>query len=218
MEIIIWILAFVTAITIHEASHAWMADRLGDPTARLMGRLSLNPIVHYDTVGTTLLLVLTFMRALGIPVIPFGWAKPVPFDPYNLRNPRRDSGLISLAGPLSNLLLAILFAVLIRIPFSPFSGIYSTLLEISIPFIILNISLALFNIIPINPLDGGKIFVGFLPESQAREAEVFLNRFGMIILFLLIFPTVGGQSPISLVFSPVINFFIRLLVPGIGYI
>jgi Zn-dependent protease len=95
LTLIIWILAFIVAITIHETSHAWMADRLGDPTARLMGRLSLNPLVHYDPIGTTLLLVLVIMRAIGIPVIPFGWAKPVQFDPYNLKNPRRDAALKS---------------------------------------------------------------------------------------------------------------------------
>ena len=94
--ILIWILAFVVAITIHEASHAWMADRLGDPTARLMGRLSLNPLVHYDPVGTTLLLALSIMRALGAPVIPFGWAKPVEFDSYNLKNPHADWPLFPL--------------------------------------------------------------------------------------------------------------------------
>src|SRR3970040_2684258 len=115
MELIGWILAFIIAITIHETSHAWMANRLGDPTARLMGRLSLNPIVHYDPIGTTLLLVLVFMRAIGIPVIPFGWAKPVRFDPFNLKNPRRDSAMISLAGPVSNLLLAALLSLILRL-------------------------------------------------------------------------------------------------------
>src|SRR3989339_1137703 len=103
--IIIWILAFVVAITIHEASHAFMADRLGDPTARLSGRLSLNPLVHYDPIGTTLLLVLSILRSLGVPIIPFGWAKPVPVDPYNLKNPKKDSAIISLAGPASNLVI-----------------------------------------------------------------------------------------------------------------
>lgn len=216
MEIIGWILAFIIAITIHEASHAWMADKLGDPTAKLMGRLSLNPLVHYDTVGTTLLLVLTFMRAIGIPVIPFGWAKPVQFDPYNLRNPRRDAGLISLAGPGSNIILAVLLSLILRIPFSPFSSFYPILVSIIIPIIVLNVSLALFNIIPINPLDGGKIFIGFLPEKEAHEAEIFLRKYGIIILFFLIFPTIGGESPLSIVFSPVINFILRLLIPGNG--
>src|SRR3990172_4629341 len=121
VEIIIWIIAFIVAITVHEASHAFAADRLGDPTARLAGRLSLNPLVHYDPIGTSLLLFLLVLRFLGVPVIPFGWAKPVVFDPYNLKNPRRDAAIISFAGPLSNFALATLFALLLRISLIPFS-------------------------------------------------------------------------------------------------
>src|SRR3989339_1671118 len=124
---LIWILAFVVAITIHEASHAYMADRLGDPTARLMGRLSLNPLVHYDPIGTTLLLILSIMRSLGAPVIPFGWAKPVEFDPYNFKNPRKDSAIVSLAGPLSNLILALTLSIIAR--FIPIFAI------IAVPFV-----------------------------------------------------------------------------------
>lgn len=209
MEIIAWIVAFLTAITVHEAAHAWMADRLGDPTGRLMGRLSLNPIVHYDPVGTTMLLVLVLLRAIGLPVIPFGWAKPVQFDPYNLRNPRRDSAFISLAGPVSNLLFATLCGVLLR-----FLGPYSFM--IFYPIISLNVVLAIFNLIPIHPLDGGKIFVGFLPKKDAYEADRFLARFGPLILFFLIFPSVGGTSPVFAVLSPIISFIINLLIPGSG--
>lgn len=213
MSIIAWILAFVVAITVHEAAHAWMADRLGDPTARLMGRLSLNPVVHYDPIGTTLLLVLIFMRAMGFPVIPFGWAKPVPFDPYNLQNPRRDSAIISLAGPASNLILATALAILLRIISTPFSD-FSLLPILIEPIIFLNVVLAIFNLIPIHPLDGGKIFVGLLPEDQAEEADNFLRRYGMLILIFLIFPTFGGTSPLFAVIGPVINFFLNLLLPG----
>ncbi|WKZ25627.1 MAG: site-2 protease family protein [bacterium] len=203
--IIIWILAFVVAITIHEASHAWMADRLGDPTARLMGRLSLNPIVHYDPIGTTLLLVLVIMRYMGLPVIPFGWAKPVEFDPYNLKNPRRDSALISFAGPASNLILALIISLIAY--FSPSFSIFA------VPFIILNVALAIFNLIPIHPLDGGKILVGLLPRRYAYEVDSFLHRFGMIILLFLILPTFGGSSFIGNIISPVLNLFLALLIP-----
>lgn len=203
--ILIWILAFVTAITIHEASHAWMADRLGDPTARLMGRLSLNPLVHYDPVGTTLLLALSIIRALGAPVIPFGWAKPVEFDPYNLKNPRRDSALISFAGPASNLLLSLIISLIAR--FNPL------FLIIAEPFIVLNVSLAIFNLVPVHPLDGGKILVGILPKKYAYDVENFLSRFGTIILFILILPSFGGSSLISRFISPVINLFLVLLIP-----
>src|SRR3990172_10818089 len=158
MIIIIWLLAFAVAITVHEAAHAWMADRLGDPTPRVTGRLTINPIKHLDLYGTVLLPL--FLLIIGSPLL-FGWAKPVMFDPYNLKNPRRDAALISLAGPGANLILATLLSIVVRVSTNPFSPLYlfSTLL---IPAIVLNVSLAIFNLIPINPLDGGKIFIGLL--------------------------------------------------------
>src|SRR3989304_7036270 len=213
LTILFWILAFVVAITVHEASHAFVADRLGDPTPRLDGRLSLNPLVHYDPIGTTLLLILVLLRALGFPVIPFGWAKPVRFDPYNLASPRRDSALISLAGPTSNLILATIISLIFRLTYSPFSPV-SFLYGLALPFIVLNVALAIFNLIPIHPLDGGKILVGILPTRQAREADIFLTRYGMIILLFLIFPTFGGVSLISVVISPITNFLLKILTPG----
>ena len=207
MDIIFWLIAFTIAITIHEASHAWMADKLGDPTARLMGRLSLNPLVHYDPVGTTLLLIMVFLHS----PFPFGWAKPVQFDQYNLKNPRRDSALISLAGPVSNIILAIIAALLIRIiPFSPITALFETI-------IVLNVVLALFNLVPIHPLDGGKIFIGLLPEKDAREADFFLQRYGMFILFFLIFPWGNGGSPLFMVLGPVISFILNILLPGSSF-
>ncbi len=210
MELIAWIIAFIVAITIHEAAHAYMADKLGDPTARLMGRLSLNPVVHYDPVGTTMLLVLVFMRAvLNLPVIPFGWAKPVVFDPYNLKNPRRDSALISFAGPLANISLAVILSLILRI----LPGV-SLLILLLTPVIVLNVVLALFNLVPIHPLDGGKIFIGLLPEKDAYEADLFLKRYGIIILFFLIFPVFGGTSPLFSVLGPVVDFILNLLIPG----
>jgi len=210
---LVWIIAFVVAITIHEFAHAWMADKLGDPTARVQGRLSLNPIVHYDPVGTTLLLVLVILKAMGAPVIPFGWAKPVKYDPFNLKDPRRDAALISLSGPLTNILFATILALVLRIPYSPFSPM-SSISGIFYPFIVLNISLGVFNLVPVHPLDGGKIITGLLPEEQARELDIFLNRYGTIILFFLIFPIFKGTSLISLIISPVIDFLINLLLPG----
>jgi len=213
MTIIIWLLAFAVAITIHEAAHAWMADRLGDPTPRIMGRLSLNPLVHYDPIGTTLLLVLVILRSIGFPVIPFGWAKPVRFDPYNLANPRRDAALISLAGPAANLVLATVLSLFLRFLATPFSPL-AYFSAIFYPFIILNVVLAIFNLLPIHPLDGGKVFVGLLPRSTAREVDMFMNRYGILILFLLIFPTVGGASLVSIIIFPLINIVLSFLIPG----
>ena len=175
---------------------------MGDSTPKLQGRLTLNPLAHLDLFGTILLLL-----------VGFGWGKPVMFDPYNLRNPRRDAALISLAGPASNLLFAILAAIIYRIVlvfiFPP--AIFFNILFFIIYF---NLLLAFFNLIPIHPLDGGKIFTGFLPASEAREADIFLKRYGLIILIFLVFPIFGGTSPIFIVLSPVVNFLLSILIPG----
>lgn len=204
------IIAFLLAITIHEAAHAWMADRLGDPTARLMGRLTLNPLAHIDLYGTVLFPLMLIL--LRFPII-FGWAKPVRYDPYNLANPRRDSALISLAGPLSNLALATTAALILRIILTPFSPLlfFSSFLSY---LILINVALAIFNLLPIHPLDGGKILVGLLPQKEAYEADVFLKRYGIFILLFLIFPIFGGMSFISLVLWPVISFLAGILIPG----
>jgi Zn-dependent protease len=211
LEFFAWIIAFIIAITVHEAAHAWMADKLGDPTPRLMGRLSLNPIVHYDPIGTTLLIFLIFMREFVSPaIIPFGWAKPVQFDPYNLANPRRDSALISVAGPASNFIVAVIVSIVIHVLLP-----VSALAYLLMPIVALNVILGLFNLLPIHPLDGGKIFIGLLPEHEAHEADRFLQQYGFIVLLLLIFPTVGGNSPVSLLLGPVTSSILGLLLPNV---
>lgn len=207
--ILVWILAFVLTITIHEAAHAWMSDRLGDPTARVLGRLTLNPIKHLDLYGTVLIPLFLFL--VHSPFM-FGWAKPVPIDPYNLKNPRRDSALISLAGPLINIAFATVLAILVRlIP-------DATLFNIAYPIILLNVTIAVFNLIPVHPLDGGKILVGVLPNTEARELDAFLSRYGFMVLIFLIFPIFGGSSLLTSIISPVINFIMFLLVPGSSFI
>jgi Zn-dependent protease len=211
--IVIGIIGFAMAIIVHEVAHGYIADRLGDPTARLMGRLTLNPIPHIDIYGTIIVPVLLFL--FHSPFL-FGWAKPVPIDPYNLKNPKKDAALISLAGPATNLLFAITLSIFLRIllvlfPAASFFTLFFYLIEF-------NIILAIFNLIPINPLDGGKILVGFLPDETAREVDAFLNRFGLILLFFLIFPIFGGSSLISPIMNPIINFLLKILIPGFSTI
>jgi Zn-dependent protease len=202
LSFILSIFALVVALTIHEFSHALVADYLGDPTAKLSGRLSLNPLAHFDPLGTMFLLFFGF-----------GWGKPVPFDPYNLKNPTRDAALISLAGPSSNLIMAIACSLLIRL-FILFK--LTTLSTIGIlilyPIIILNVTLGIFNLLPISPLDGFKIFGGILPEDKAREWYQ-LERYGIIFLLLLIIPF-GSASLLDTVIRPVINTVLHVLLPA----
>lgn len=200
MTILFLIAAFLIAITVHEASHAFMADKLGDPTARIARRLTLNPLAHLDLYGT--FLIPLFLIVVGSPFV-FGWAKPVPVDPYNLKNPKKDSALISLAGPLSNMILATFAAILLR--FLPSS-------EFLIMLVQYNVVLAVFNLIPIHPLDGGKILVGILPNNKSSELDLFLNRYGNILLILIIFPIFGGSSIAFKIISPIINVLLTLLL------
>lgn len=188
--------SLVISITVHEFAHGWAADKLGDPTPRMQGRLTLNPQAHLDPLGT-LAILLTW----------FGWGKPVQFDPYNLKDPRRDAAIIGLAGPASNIVLAILLALVLRV--LP----QSLLVWVTFSSIIrLNVILAIFNLIPIHPLDGGKILIGFLPKDLAYEWNAILSQYGMIILLFLIFPFTG-TSPIAYVISPIINAALGILIP-----
>ena len=187
-------IALLSAITIHEFAHAWTADRLGDPNPRLDGRLTLNPLAHLDLVGTLLLLVARF-----------GWGKPVRFDPYNLRNPRRDAALISLAGAAANLLLAGFSSILLR--FVPIVFIAVLLQAI----IIMNVSLAIFNLIPIHPLDGFKVVEGLLPENASRQWKQ-LESLGYIMLFIFVFPLFGSSAVLSVVYR-ITESIISFLIP-----
>jgi Zn-dependent protease len=188
--------AFLIALTIHELAHALVADRLGDPTPRVNSRISLNPLKHLDPFGALLFLVTGF-----------GWAKPVVYDPYNLAHPRRDGSLIALAGPASNLLFALLLSLFVRLfPALPF-------LEFLIPFIFINVSLAIFNLVPVSPLDGEKILAGLLPRDLAYEFQAVMSRYGTIILIVLLLPVFSRTSPIQSLIQPIISSISYFLLP-----
>jgi len=213
-NIFIWIVSLLTAISIHEFAHAWMSDHLGDPTARISGRVTLNPLAHLDPFGSVLLpLTLLIIRS---PLI-FGWGKPVPFDPYNLRHPRRDAALISFAGPAANLILAFFLAIIIRLGYLSLGSQAQLLTTILTPFITISIILAIFNLIPVHPLDGGKILIGLLPEGIAYSWDEFLKKWGFFIILFLIFPFFGF-SLVAVIISPIINFLLSLLLPGVSLI
>lgn len=198
------VIYLVVAVSIHEFAHAFTADRLGDPTARAAGRLTLNPFAHIDPIGTVVLPLSLLLLSGGS--FAYGWGKPTPFDPYNLKNPRRDAGIISIAGPISNLLLAIVVSIAIR--FLP--PVFSVFL---IPLILTNIGLAIFNLVPVGPLDGQKIIFAFLPRDLAYEFQAVMNRYGVLILIFLIFPFFGGEAPIVAIINPPIQFLAHLLIP-----
>ncbi len=185
----------LVSITIHEFAHAWVADKLGDPTPRYQGRVTLNPLAHLDPLGTVMLLL-----------VGFGWGKPVEFDPYNLKNPVPDAAKIALAGPASNIILAIILSFAISLDQT------GTLVDIVLQTVLyINVVLAIFNLVPIHPLDGGKILVALLPKTTALEFDSFMHRYGNMILILMIVPW-AGRSPVSMLISPIISWVTGLLL------
>jgi Zn-dependent protease len=201
--IIIFLIALVVAITIHEFSHAFMAYRLGDPTAKVHGRMTLNPLAHLDPIGTIMILF-----------VGFGWGKPVPFDPFNLRNPKRDSALISLAGPLSNVLLALFLVGLFWIGIFARIPTLLTISQIIQPIVFLNLVLAIFNLLPIHPLDGFKILGGILPKEWYYD-WMQMERYGIFFLIFLILPILPqGGSIIGVILGPVLRSITNFLYFG----
>ncbi|MDP3726499.1 MAG: site-2 protease family protein [bacterium] len=182
MEPVIFIFSIgilIMSIIAHEVSHGYVANMLGDPTARLAGRLTLNPIPHLDIVGSFIVPVATFFLGGFI----FGWAKPVPYNPYNMKNPNRDGALVAAAGPFANILIAVVFTGLIR--FAPALGLPASFIEIASIVVFLNILLAFFNLVPVPPLDGSKILFALLPYRMGFIQE-FLERYWFVAIFILI--------------------------------
>jgi Zn-dependent protease len=193
------------SLTIHEAAHAWTADKLGDPTARMLGRVSLNPLVHIDPIGTVLLpLIAAFSH---LPLI--GWAKPVPVNVRNLRHHRRDFMLVAAAGPISNLLQALAGSVILRVVVAGAVGETHVrpIAEVLVQFMEINLLLAFFNLIPVPPLDGGNVMLGLLPPRLAA-AYSQIRQYGFLVLYALM---LTGIAP-RLILPPT-EFFLRALLP-----
>lgn len=189
----------ILSLSVHEFFHAFVADKLGDPTPRSQGRVTLNPVAHLDPMGT-----------LALFLVGFGWGKPVMFNPYHLKNPLRDTALIALAGPASNLLIAFGFGLLYK--FGLFSAFNPVMVSVVVTQVVsLNVMLAIFNLVPVFPLDGEKILRALLPKKIGYEYAIIMQRYGMLILLALIIP-IGGVSAMSYLISPIINHLTLLLI------
>jgi Zn-dependent protease len=203
-QVFIAFIVLLFSLTVHESAHAWTADRLGDPTARLLGRVSLNPIVHADLIGTVFFPLLAIVG--GVPVI--GWAKPVPVNIRKLRHPRRDYVLVAAAGPASNLIMALGAAVLLLfVPVSPVTlgepNVSAPIASLLSRAVQLNLLLAVFNLLPIPPLDGGNVLSGLLPDRLAMSFNR-IRPYGFLLLYALMLT--GGLEhlvvpPYRLLFS-----------------
>jgi len=198
---VIWIVALVIGITVHEFMHAWMANALGDPTAKFLGRLSINPLKHLDPLGTLLLVL-----------VGFGWGKPVPVNPLRLKWGRWGDILVSVAGILTNLITAAIFALALR--FLLFANSHPSAYAVTFLDVVVqvNILLAVFNLVPLPPLDGSKIFLALLP-ARFDEFKAKFENFGPMILFgIILLERLLNTSILFAIIGPVINFLHQLFI------
>ena len=194
--ILAFLIILALVISLHEAAHAYVANLLGDPTARLLGRVTLNPTAPIDPVGTVIVPIALFIISQGS--FMFGWAKPTPINPLNFRSPRRDSAIVAFAGPASNFAAAIVFSLIFRLFPS----------EIFLFLVTINLVLGLFNLIPVPPLDGYKVLLGLLPREAALRVSAIEN-YGPVVLILFFFVFFRFVSPILL---SILNTLLNLLV------
>lgn len=205
-RVAVWALPLIFAVTVHEAAHGWVADRLGDPTARQLGRITFNPIPHIDPIGTILvpLLMLSFTGFL------IGWAKPVPVAVGRLRSPKRDMAVVAAAGPAVNLAMALIWVLVLLLAhrlIHSMQAVAEPLLLMAVAGVFVNLVLMAINLLPVPPLDGGRVVTGLLPMAAAR-VYARIEPFGMIILILLLISGVIGM-----ILGPVVFGSIQLL-PG----
>ncbi len=181
VDFIFAITILIMSIVVHEVSHGYIAGILGDPTAKLAGRLTLNPIKHLDFLGSIVVPLITSIAGGFI----FGWAKPVPYNPYNLKNQKWGPALVGIAGPASNVLIAIVFGILIRLNIS-FNLFPSSFIEIAGLVVLINLILAIFNLVPIPPLDGSKVLFALIPYRYSH-IQAKIEQYGLILLIFFIF-------------------------------
>ena len=213
-EIAVWLVPLVIAIVFHEVAHGLVARRLGDPTAESKGRLSLNPIKHVDPFGTVILPMLLAISHAPI----FGWAKPVPVNYSRLNSPRRDMVLVALAGPGMNLILALVGTAILAATVEAKTGVGAFIAANALNFVLINIFLAIFNLLPVPPFDGGHVVEGLLPPGPAQSFRK-LGRYSLLVLvlLLLVLPTLSPRANVvARIVSPIVDQVTRIILAIFG--